>query len=175
MNKKARLFLWAVLLTGSQAIPQSLQRSFAKTQMMPPHELIRHHMKISHIPGLSVCCIALDTVIWHHNYGYANLYDSMAHNSGIKDHGLENHIVPGDPSESLASFLENYLDPDGTYYDGGNYSNYQGGSIYNYSNFGTGLNAFLVETLSGTGFYQYVKDSLFPHLKCTVVVVFFPT
>ncbi|MCD4773251.1 MAG: serine hydrolase [Bacteroidales bacterium] len=55
-----------------------LMANIAYTQKMnPPHELIREKMETLHIPGVSVCCIAFDTVVWNHNYGYAILEDSL--------------------------------------------------------------------------------------------------
>ncbi len=222
MKNKFILILLLVISWQCNSNAQARLKSGSETTMYPPHELIRNKMSAVNIPGMQVCVIGIDTVLWHHNYGYANLNDStpvtdstlfnafsigksitgaqvlqlqekgmigldenichivpfnldnpyldydsvsirmlMTHTSSIKDYNFENHVVLGDPAESLASFIANYLDPEGDYYSLGNFMIYPGGTAYSYTNIGIGLNGYLVEVLSGIDFDQHVHDSIF--------------
>jgi len=194
--------------------------------MYPPHELIREKMETLHIPGVSACCIAFNTVVWSYNYGFAILEDSvpvsdttmfnifsigksftastvmqiwengliglddnvnnvvpfnidnpwqdvdsitprmlMTHTSSIRDYNLYNYMVVGDPTESMGDFYANFLDPTGSYYNNNNFYTSTPGEVYHYSNFGVGLNGYIVEVLTDTTFRQYIHDSLFIPLE----------
>jgi len=189
-------------------------------------EFIVEQMEIFHVPGLSACIVIGDSVVWHNNYGYMNLEDSlpvhdstlfnvfsigktittscvmqlwdeellgleqnlndiisfqvtnpyndidsitprmlMTHTSSIRDWMLENYIVLGDPTESLDSFLENYLCPGGTHYLISNYYNLTPGTTYHYSNIGIALLGFLAEPLTGITFNQYARESMLSPLE----------
>ena len=43
-------------------------------------DFILGKMELLHIPGLSACIIVGDSIVWHNNYGYMNLEDSIAVN-----------------------------------------------------------------------------------------------
>lgn len=89
----------------------------------------------------------------------------MTHTSSIRDWMIENYIVLGDPTESLDSFLENYLCPGGTHYVINNYYNLTPGTTYHYSNVGIALLGFLAEPLTGITFNQYARDSMLSPLE----------
>jgi CubicO group peptidase (beta-lactamase class C family) len=84
----------------------------------------------------------------------------MSHTSSIKDYNMYNHVVIGDPTESLGSFLANYLSSGGSYYNPGNFLNQPPGSAYVYSNFGSALNGYLIEPLTGSLFSTYARNNL---------------
>ena len=89
----------------------------------------------------------------------------MAHSAGIKDLNFESYIQVGDPTESLAHFAENYFVEGGEYYSIANYYSGQPGTYFHYSNFGSALNGFLVEPLTGISFNQFAQDSLLTPLE----------
>jgi CubicO group peptidase (beta-lactamase class C family) len=89
----------------------------------------------------------------------------MSHTSSIRDWLIENYIVLGDPTESLASFLENYLCPGGTHYVINNYYNLTPGTNYHYSNVGIALLGHLIEPLTGLTFNQYARASMLNPLE----------
>ncbi len=84
----------------------------------------------------------------------------MCHSSSLSDYHFDDYVTIGDAGVELGGFLQNYLAP-GTYYSNDNYYNQIPGTQYHYSNIGPGLTGYIVETLSGIGFSDYVKDSLF--------------
>lgn len=84
----------------------------------------------------------------------------MAHSAGIKDLNMENYIEIGDPTTTLAYFVENYFVEGGEYYSIGNYYSGTPGTYFHYSNFGSALNGYLVEPLTGLSFNDYAQDSL---------------
>ncbi|MFO7614926.1 MAG: serine hydrolase [Bacteroidales bacterium] len=90
----------------------------------------------------------------------------MCHSSSIKaENNVWGPVTIGDPEESLESFLENYLCSGGTYYSPANFLYNMPGTFYSYSYYGSALNGYLVEPLTGIGFKQYAKDSLFVPLN----------
>jgi CubicO group peptidase (beta-lactamase class C family) len=90
----------------------------------------------------------------------------MCHSSSIKaEYNLWGPVTIGDPEESLESFLENYLCSGGAYYSPSNYLYNMPGTMHSYSNYGSALNGYLVEPLTGISFKQYAKDSLFVPLN----------
>ncbi len=90
----------------------------------------------------------------------------MCHSSSLSDNNFDSFITIGDAGQELGYFLQNYLSP-GIYYDDDNYYNHIPGTQYHYSNTGPGLTGFIVETLSGISFSDYVYDSLFAPLNMT--------
>ena len=89
----------------------------------------------------------------------------MSHTSSIIDYNFNNHITIGDPTTSLGSFLANYLSPGGTYYNSGNFLAQPPGSVGVYSNFGSALNGYLVEPLTGQLFKDYARNNLLVPLE----------
>ena len=89
----------------------------------------------------------------------------MAHSAGIKDLNMENYIETGDPTTTLAYFVENYFVEGGEYYSIGNYYSGTPGTYFHYSNFGSALNGFLVEPITGLSFNQLAQDSLLEPLE----------
>jgi CubicO group peptidase (beta-lactamase class C family) len=89
----------------------------------------------------------------------------MTHTSSIRDWNSSSYIVVGDPTESLASIMENYLDIAGAYYSENHYWNLIPGSYLHYATAGTGQLGYLVEPLTGMEFKQYARDSLFDPLE----------
>jgi len=91
----------------------------------------------------------------------------MTHTSTIDDWNLNYYITLGDPTESLGSFMENYLDSTGNYYVTNNYYNEIPGTDFNYDNYGMAMLGYLVEPLTGLDFNQYAGDSLLSPLDMT--------
>jgi len=89
----------------------------------------------------------------------------MSHTSSIIDYNFYNHVIVGDPTELLGSFLANYLSPGGSYYNSGNFRTFPPGSGYVYSNFGSALNGYLVEPLTGQLFKDCVRNNLLNPLE----------
>ncbi len=89
----------------------------------------------------------------------------MTHTSTINDWNLNSFVGVGDPTESLASFMENYLSAGGNYYSVVNYFNATPGAYFNYDNYGMAMLGYLVETLTGIEFSEYAKDSLLAPLN----------
>jgi len=89
----------------------------------------------------------------------------MCHTSAISDYGIEDLILPGDPTISLGYYLENYLSVGGEYYHSQNFYNSQPGLHFHYSTHGPALTGFLVEELTGIDFHLYAKDSLLTPLE----------
>lgn len=84
----------------------------------------------------------------------------MTHTSGIRDFNLFGNLTIGDPLETLGFFLENYLSNTGIYYNNSNFNGYTPGTHYEYCNFGSALNGYLVEVLMGAEFKDYADDNL---------------
>lgn len=94
----------------------------------------------------------------------------LTHTSGIADDWdiLEPLYVEADSPIALGDFCEDYLTPNGTYYNANTcYSNNAPGSTYDYTNVGTALCGYLVESITGINFSQYCRDSIFTPLCMT--------
>jgi CubicO group peptidase (beta-lactamase class C family) len=89
----------------------------------------------------------------------------LNHTSTMSDHNLTAQATIGDPTETLAFFCENYFPEGGQYYSSLNYKNTTPGTSFFYSNFGVGLNGYLVEAISGTAFHEYAKENLLSPLN----------
>lgn len=89
----------------------------------------------------------------------------MCHTAAISDYGIEDLILPGDPTISLGYYLENYLSVGGEYYHSQNFYNSQPGLYFYYCTHGPALTGYLVEVLTGTNFHLYAKDYLLTPLE----------
>lgn len=91
----------------------------------------------------------------------------LTHSSGIADgSALDGQYYYGEDSPvALKFFIENYLVPDGEFYDENeNFHNFTPGSKHEYSNIGNALIAVLVEEISGINFNTYCKQNIFTPL-----------
>jgi len=91
----------------------------------------------------------------------------LTHTAAIEDNWntLASLYVYGDSPVPLDSFLRNYLVPGGTYYSqAGNFYTYTPGAGWNYSNVGSTLAAYLVETITGDKFHHYCDTAIFTKL-----------
>jgi CubicO group peptidase (beta-lactamase class C family) len=94
----------------------------------------------------------------------------VAHTSSITDSGaiLVSSYVLGDPTILLGQFLKDFLSPEGAYYDPDrNYANAEPGKVWDYSNWGASLAAYLVEVISGIPFDAYCDAYIFEPLGMT--------
>jgi CubicO group peptidase (beta-lactamase class C family) len=94
----------------------------------------------------------------------------LTHTSGIADGtALDNqYYYDKDSPISLRYFLENYLVPEGEFYNASeNFHNYKPGTRYEYSNEGNALIRVLVEEISGVDFNTYCKQNIFTPLGMT--------
>jgi CubicO group peptidase (beta-lactamase class C family) len=95
----------------------------------------------------------------------------MTHTSSITDAAYRSDVFYlfgyVDYPETIGSFLQNYLRPDGAYYDPILYSKQKPGTAFSYSNVASTLLAYLVERVSGTDFNSYCKAHIFQPLKMT--------
>jgi len=89
----------------------------------------------------------------------------ICHTAAISDYGIEDLILPGDPTISLGYYLENYLSVGGEYYHSLNFYNSQPGLYLHYCTHGPALTGYLVEVLTGTDFHLYAKDYLLTPLE----------
>lgn len=88
----------------------------------------------------------------------------MTHTSSIADNWdvLVPLTVCGDSPVPLDTFLINYFTPGGTYYNTAlNFVNAPPGTVYNYTNVGASILAYLVEKFSGMSFDQYCREKIF--------------
>ena len=94
----------------------------------------------------------------------------LTHTSAIADgSALDDQYYYGKDSPiELKYYLENYLVPNGNYYNASeNYYNFSAGSKYEYSNTGNALIGLLVEEISGKNFNTYCKENIFSPLGMT--------
>jgi len=89
----------------------------------------------------------------------------MCHTAAISDYGIEDLILPGDPTISLAYYLENYLSVGGEYYHSLNFYNSQPGLYLHYCTHGPALTGYLTEVLTGIDFHLYAKEFLLTPLE----------
>lgn len=92
----------------------------------------------------------------------------LTHTSAITDgSALDDQYYYGEDSPvALDFFMENYLVPNGKFYDAyENFSSFEPGSEYIYSNIGSALLAVLVEEISGLDFNEYCKQNIFNPLE----------
>lgn len=91
----------------------------------------------------------------------------MSHSASISDYGIENLILPGDPTISLAYYVENYFSVGGEYYNASNFYNSQPGLYFHYTTNGPALTGYAVQVLTGIEFHDYAKQSLLLPLEMT--------
>lgn len=89
----------------------------------------------------------------------------MSHSSSISDNGIEDLILPGDPTISLEYYMENLLIEGGEYYSMSNFYNMQPGANFHYCTHGPALTGYLVEEISGLDFHLYAKEALLTPLE----------
>ena len=89
----------------------------------------------------------------------------MTHTSGIIDNWTTFfllRVAGSDQTVSMRSFLEDYLRSNGRYYSSENNFNYHiPGTVYEYSNVGATIVAYIVEKVSGINFGQYCRENIF--------------
>ncbi len=94
----------------------------------------------------------------------------LTHTSSIRDNWnvLSANYVQGDSPISLHDFLAGYLVAGGAYYNlNKNFHTYAPSEEYDYSNIGTTLLGYLVETISGVPFDTYCNQNIFAPLNMT--------
>ncbi|MCU0414870.1 MAG: serine hydrolase [Ignavibacteriaceae bacterium] len=92
----------------------------------------------------------------------------MTHTASIGDNWpvLDALTICGDSPISLDTFLINYFTPGGTYYNTAhNFVNAAPGTVWNYTNVGASILAYLVEKFSGMSFDQYCRENIFNPLE----------
>jgi len=92
----------------------------------------------------------------------------LDHTSGIEDNWdvLYALVALGDPTIPLGQFIEDYFTPGGAYYDENlNFYPWSPGALYQYSNAGVALAAYLVEVISGMDFEEYCQQNIFAPLS----------
>ena len=91
----------------------------------------------------------------------------MTHTSSIKDNWgiMSSFYGYPDPTISLSNCMTNYFPTFGTNYNAtGNFFNTAPGTANNYSNMGSALNGYLVETSTGMPFDDYCDHNIFDPL-----------
>jgi CubicO group peptidase (beta-lactamase class C family) len=91
----------------------------------------------------------------------------LTHTSGIADgSALDDQYYYGQDSPvALADFMENYLAPNGQFYNvNENFHDFEPGTQHEYANAGSALIGVLVETISGMEFNAYCKANIFAPL-----------
>jgi CubicO group peptidase (beta-lactamase class C family) len=89
----------------------------------------------------------------------------LTHTSGIQDNFAVMPYYQGDSPIPLGQYLEDYLTPGGIYYDpNANFTAFEPGRSYSYSNIGLALVGCLVETISGIELEEYCQQNIFPLL-----------
>ncbi len=93
----------------------------------------------------------------------------LTHSSFVRD-GLSysKQYACGDPRFSLAVWLEQYLTPDGAFYNAEeNFHDWAPGSRFEYTNVSFGILGFIVELKSGIPFPEYCRRNIFARLGMT--------
>lgn len=86
----------------------------------------------------------------------------LSHTSGIRDNWNFMPYYNGDSPISLSSYLNQYFDPQGQFYDQSmNFINAVPGFNFNYSNIGAALIGLLVEEISNQSFNEYCNENIF--------------
>jgi CubicO group peptidase (beta-lactamase class C family) len=90
----------------------------------------------------------------------------LTHTGGVNDgDAYDASYACGDPTVSLAQWIEGYFTPGGPYYDADqNFLDQAPGEKYSYSNLGYGLLGYLVENISGQSLADYTRIRLFEPL-----------
>jgi CubicO group peptidase (beta-lactamase class C family) len=90
------------------------------------------------------------------------IFQLLTHSSSITDgKSYDASYAPGDPTVSLEEWIQNYLVPDGRYYDAkSNFHSWKPGNGNDYSNVGFGLLGYIVEQVANTPFNIYCKENI---------------
>jgi len=99
----------------------------------------------------------------------------MTHTSSINDNYnvLWSLLTCGDSPIPLDSFFVNYFTPGGIYYSTANFNGFSPSSnIYDYSNVGSSLLAYIVQKLSGIPYDQYCRVNIFDPLDMNEASLF---
>ncbi len=89
----------------------------------------------------------------------------MTHMSSLKDSGIDVYTRGADTPIALANFVRDYFTPGQTYYNAEeNFYAQAPGTQVNYSNMGTALAGFVVESVAKVPFYQFSQTNLFAPL-----------
>jgi CubicO group peptidase (beta-lactamase class C family) len=94
--------------------------------------------------------------------------DLATHTSGLLDNEtiyLKTYSVGEKPKESLNDFLKEYYVENGKYYSDNNFIKAEPGKMYNYSNIGAALAAYIVELKSKTPFDDFTQKYIFEPLS----------
>jgi len=90
----------------------------------------------------------------------------LTHTSGI--HFVGGLITWGSDSPvELGYYIENYLTPNGVYYQSNNWNTWVPGTQHDYSNVSVALLGYLVEKITNIPFEKYCQDSIFVPLGMT--------
>lgn len=118
-----------------------------------PEAVITVRHLVTHTSGL------LDNVESYLAHNYYILPEENVTTPGaniLKDAtGLEQRAA-----RSLEDFLANYFLENGDLYSTDNFANVKPGEVWNYSNTGTALMGYIIETVTEQSFYDYVKQNI---------------
>lgn len=96
--------------------------------------------------------------------------DLMTHTASIQDNGIfmDTYYDYPDPTITLSDCMYGYFSPSGTDYSASNnFFNNAPGTYYSYSNMGTALDGYLVESATGQAFDHYCNTNIFDPLCMT--------
>ena len=94
------------------------------------------------------------------------IHHLLTHRSTIIDSKYyENSYTTEPDHKDLSDWIENYLSESGTAFSSNNFSEFNPGENWNYSNLGFGLLALIVENISNTPFEVYCEKNIFTPLK----------
>lgn len=87
----------------------------------------------------------------------------VTHTSAIRDRWAvwDDLTVAGDSEVPLGTFMEGYLVEGGDWYQGTNFANWSPGAVYEYSNIGAALAAYVVEAARGEFFDDVCDRDIF--------------
>ena len=89
----------------------------------------------------------------------------LSHTSGIKDNWNFMPFYDGDSPLELNYYLNQYFTPNGEFYDSDlNFTEYNPGTSFSYSNIGAALIGLLTEEISGQPFNEYCIENFFEPL-----------
>ncbi|MET2831038.1 serine hydrolase domain-containing protein [Mesorhizobium shangrilense] len=89
----------------------------------------------------------------------------LTHTSSISDEGYGDYSVAGDPTQSLSSFLRDYLVKGGsTYSPNKSFLKAKPGKKWSYCNVAVALAGYVVESVSKQSFSSYVEANIFEPL-----------
>lgn len=122
-----------------------------------PTEIIRIKHLVSHTSGITDRPDALKS-------GYIICEKSSAPNS-LLPVLLKSGYGSGDKDATLSSYLTDYLQTTGKLYSKKNFAKAKPGALFDYSNIGTALAAWLIEIKSGITFPEFTSRYIFDPLK----------